>query len=165
MLHQHRGASLRDGSAPRRDFYKFLRGGTFTFKHTGMPYKCWRAQAGAGEPAAFATQFGFVKTSDFHISAYGDDSARVMADGWVHKVCYFFGSGCLRAAEVIEWGPIVAAYREPEALLRLGEGAPVPLQRRLTRLRGLGPMSWQTAALLGCAEWLKFAPAVAPGLA
>lgn len=147
ILHQHREAPLRDGSAPRRDFYKFLRGDTFAFKHTGMPYDCWRAQAGAGEPAAFATQFGFGKTSDFHISAYGDDSARSMADGWVHKVCYFFDQWVSAGRRSdIEWGggggaAVVAVYREPEALLRVGEGAPVPLQRRLTRLRGLGPMS------------------------
>lgn len=139
LLQEHREAAQCEG-APRPDFFVLLRGGAFTFRRSGVAYDCWRARAACGEPEEFSTRFGFGKTADFHISAYGEETAKTLADAWVHRTSFFYdqwvSSGRL---ETMDWSRANAAYVEPDALQHLAVGATAVLSRRLARLRDMRP--------------------------
>jgi len=69
-------------------------------------------------------RFSLPKTSDYHMSAYGEDVAHSMACAWVDRMCHFFDSWCgAGMPEVMEWGQVLAEYREPAAVSELAEGA------------------------------------------
>ena len=88
-LRGHRSA-MDDGAPESHEFMVFLRGGPTTYARLGVPYYCWRAHAMSGDPSDFAVRFSLGKTSDYHISAYGDEVAHVMASAWVHRMSFLY---------------------------------------------------------------------------
>jgi hypothetical protein len=89
----------------------------------------------------FCQQFDLGRTSDFHISAYGEDLAHTLASAWMHKVSFFWDAwvDAGRPDDML-WPPVVAGYEEPAAFRAIVDaGASVALQRRLQRIRGLVP--------------------------
>ena len=88
----------------------------------------------------FAVEFGFGKTSDYHISAYGEDIAHTLANAWVHKVSSFYEAWL--AADrpaVMAWAHHVEAYVEPAEVSALVGDAGSLLVRRLAKLRAMWP--------------------------
>ena len=139
-LRGHRSA-MDDGAPESHEFMVFLRGGPTTYARLGVPYYCWRAHAMSGDPSDFAVRFSLGKTSDYHISAYGDEVAHVMASAWVHRMSFLYRTwvGADRPAHM-DWATVLAGYVEPPALAALDADASFLLRRRLATLRGLCPM-------------------------
>ena len=97
-----------------------MRGGLDTAKREGVHAELWRAMAGKKDAKRFVHDFRMGETKDFTIKKYGDDEANTLARAWVHRVAHFHDQWvAMGRPRPCDWGPVVAAYVEPEWLARL----------------------------------------------
>eukprot|EP00974_Lingulodinium_polyedra_P107902 10445198-Lingulodinium_polyedra.AAC.1 len=58
---------------------------------TGLPYDAFMGHAKKGSPGeSFLVQYGLQKSKRFSVSKFGMEEAQALAQGWCHRMEYFF---------------------------------------------------------------------------
>ena len=126
-------------SAAAQDFHVVLRGGLWTFKHTGKEADSARGEASHREAEQMCCACGLQKSFTASLAAYGDDQAMLLCKAWVAKMQYMYnlysteGPGFQFTAEML------SDFEEDPAVEQIHVAGGQALRRRIEQIRALKP--------------------------
>ena len=123
------------------EFKVSLVGGAWLMKQRGAAFDAWRGAVRQGSPAeAWCVQYMLPQTASFSINLYTEQEARAMAQGWCHRMYYFFSLWQSQGDPGYKFtDQDVAAYKELPAFAGMARNASGAQLARIEKIRAIRP--------------------------
>ena len=124
------------------DFNITLTGGPAVMREHGLAFQAFKGLVRQGSPAElWCGQHGLAKSASFSLAMYGEQTARIMAHAWCHRMHYFYSLWVAADDPSFRYtDEDVAAYAEQPAFSDLASGLEGAQLARANKIRALRPL-------------------------